>query len=201
MQVERQDVFSVPLFRNTYDNADFLKSQVKPLLYKIEQDDKEPAYYPKNGYTSYKTNSNILDLPELSDLKTWIGITAQSIHKNMGLAGNVYFTGSWFTINRQYSYHERHNHMPDTWSGVYYLQAEQGDSGLTVVNPNKDANWPNCPVEKLNDFTSPSIITKVETGTLIMFPSYIPHKVEQQQDDRERISIAFNLKATTNTQE
>jgi ectoine hydroxylase-related dioxygenase (phytanoyl-CoA dioxygenase family) len=37
------------------------------------------------------------------------------------------------------------------------------------------------------------VIVPVENGTLLVFPAYLPHSVDETKSDEERISISFNL--------
>ncbi|MCZ6525993.1 MAG: putative 2OG-Fe(II) oxygenase, partial [Gammaproteobacteria bacterium] len=37
------------------------------------------------------------------------------------------------------------------------------------------------------------VVLKVSNGTLLMFPAYLSHSVAQNESDKLRISISFNL--------
>lgn len=198
MDFQRQDIFPVPMFRAVYPKAQELKSTIVPTFLDIEKNDKEPTQYTANGYTNFDKNQQTLEMPELEDLRNFIGTTVQRANQFAGLKGGVYFTGSWFSINRQHSYHERHNHLPDVWSGVYYVQADHLDSGLSFTNSNTLSNWPGVPVERTTDYNSPVVTCGVETGVLYIFPSYLWHSVDQQKIDQERITIAFNMRVAQN---
>ena len=126
------------------------------------------------------------------DLKNFIDACVQECHNETKLQHKPSLKSSWFSINRRYTYHEEHNHLPDTWSGVYYIQADQDHPGLTLVNPNMKANWPRVNVSELNEANSPNVTCAAITGSLIIFPSHLHHKVEQQMVDKERIMVAFN---------
>ena len=39
-----------------------------------------------------------------------------------------------------------------------------------------------------------NILFKPDPGLMVLFPSYVPHVVLPHQGDRERISIAFNVR-------
>jgi uncharacterized protein (TIGR02466 family) len=151
--------------------------------------------YPVGNYTSFYANQDIIGLPQLVELKNFIKTTVQQIHNSIGLAGKLEFTNSWFSINRKYGYHETHNHCPDIWSGVYYLQAEEQDATISFTNRNLiNSGWP-YGAQKVHhtDFISSKMTCPVKTGLLVIFPSYLDHNVDQQLSDNERISIAFNL--------
>jgi uncharacterized protein (TIGR02466 family) len=44
-----------------------------------------------------------------------------------------------------------------------------------------------------NEFTAERISISPVEGNIILFPSYLPHSVETNSHDEERISISFNL--------
>ena len=83
-----------------------------------------------------------------------------------------------------------HNHIPDIWSGIYYVQAEENDARICFYDLNKTSNWPWRPVE--SNFSSMKMFAP-KTGKLYLFPSYIMHEVEQQTTESDRISISFNI--------
>jgi uncharacterized protein (TIGR02466 family) len=186
--IEKQFIFPTQVFRAVYNNAqDLQKSVVTELLAK-EKTDTSPVRYTANGYTSYGSES-ILENPLFEDLKNFIDACVQECHKETKLQHTPSLKSSWFS---KYTYHEEHNHLPDTWSGVYYIQADQDHPGLTLVNPNMKANWPRVNVSELNEANSPNVTCAATTGSLIIFPSHLHHKVEQQLTDKERIMVAFN---------
>lgn len=191
--VEHIDIFPVPIFRSTFDNAELLQSSVVPIFKDIESKDINPVRYSANGYTSYG-KYDIFDLQELAELKTFICNTVYDINQQVGINSAIELKGGWFSINRQYSYHEMHNHVPDIWSGVYYVQASRTDAALTFANKNLESNWPYTSSANSN-YTSSVVNCAVETGVLYIFPSYLNHKVDQQMEDNERITVSFNFGA------
>lgn len=191
--VEHIDIFPVPIFRSTFNNAISLQTSVVPILKDIELNDSDPVRYSTNGYTSYG-KSNVFELEELNELKTFICSNVYDINQRIGINNNIELKGGWFSINRQHSYHEMHNHIPDIWSGVYYVQASTTDAALTFANKNLNSNWPYTSSMNTN-YTSSVVNCSVETGVLYIFPSYLNHKVDQQIEDNERITISFNFGA------
>lgn len=194
--VEIFDIFKVPLARKDFFIDEQKKQEILNLFYTIEK--KLPLNnnsYPVGSYTSFDTVDKILDLEELSSIKNHVLNSAQQLHSQIGLAGNLELTKSWFSINRKNSYHGIHQHCPDIWSGVYYIQAEHNDATISFMNTNiMFTNWPfRARRENLNDYNSSEKICKVSSGMCIFFPSYLWHHVAQQCEDQERITIAFNL--------
>lgn len=188
------EIFQVPVYQSRYTEANELEKNIIPIFLDKEKNNKQVVYYPTGSYTSFGQDS-ILNLAELLDLKNFIFDTVTEINKDAGLGGELEFTNSWFSINRKHSYHESHTHVPDIWSGVYYVSATPGDAPISFINKNlKETMWPyRAPKVTSTNLNSSQVICSVETGLLIIFPSYLTHQVSQQLLDSERITIAFNL--------
>jgi hypothetical protein len=96
----------------------------------------------------------------------------------------------WANVNSPGSRNTFHTHKEDEFSCVYYLQGT--DTG--------DLRFPN-PANLLGDCCKTSPFTRdflfsPKDGDLILFPSWLPHEVEPNLSDRERINVAFNFKVT-----
>ena len=196
LKIDRLDLFPVPIIGAHYDHAESLAQTLIPEFKKIEKEDKNPAPYSANGYTNYNPGSQVIERIECNDLREWIGHVAMEGNKILGIEADLTFVGSWFSINRKHTYHEMHNHIPATWSGVYYLQAEEDDAPITFYDSNKTTNWPWAGYKEANAYNTPSYSVTPKTGRLLIFPSHLVHGVGQQKKDSERITISFNLQAT-----
>ena len=186
------NIFPVPVVLGDFENFSNTKDTLVPLFKEYEKNN-PCENYCYGGYTSYGNNENILFWKECSELLDFIGISVANFHAHNGLAGNVVLQDSWFSINRKYAFHGKHNHLPCTWSGVYYVQCDEQDSEITFINKNLDNAWPYCNRIEANELNSTVFRLQPKTGSLIIFPSYLDHEVEQQTSDNERITIAFNF--------
>jgi len=99
----------------------------------------------------------------------------------------------WVNINPQYTYNRTHDHQKSILSGVYYVDCEGENIGELVVE--RDDNMEFFAGKYLNQ--SPLCLNTFRmlpyTGFLLMFPAWTYHSVEANLEDRDRISIAFNL--------
>lgn len=93
----------------------------------------------------------------------------------------------WANINSPGSRNVFHSHKENTFSLVYYLQA--GETGaLRFVNSSNilgDCN-PISPFSR--DFE-----VHPKEGDLFLWPSWVPHEVETNQSNIERINLVFNI--------
>ena len=99
----------------------------------------------------------------------------------------------WVNINPQYTYNRTHDHQKSILSGVYYVDCEGENIGELVVE--RDDNMEFFAGKYLNQ--SPLCLNTFRmlpyTGFLLMFPAWTYHSVEANLENRDRISIAFNL--------
>lgn len=94
----------------------------------------------------------------------------------------------WANVNSYGSRNVFHSHKPAHFSAVYYLQAE-GTGGLRLLNPANILVDANRTAPFVTDFNFlPS------EGDLIMFPSWVPHEVETNLSDKDRINLTFDIK-------
>lgn len=191
------NLFPVPFFRFDYFKAEDLRTSIVDDLLTLEEEDNNDysLKYPKGSYTSFYSRDCVFDLSKLQELKKFISESVKAADRYLGFDEDLKFTKSWFSINRQYSFHEQHHHCPNIWSGVYYLQADQNDATISFLNKNLiDTGWPYRSKKIENtEFNSTQTVIRPETGMLLVFPSYLHHKVDQQNSTNDRITIAFNM--------
>jgi ectoine hydroxylase-related dioxygenase (phytanoyl-CoA dioxygenase family) len=49
------------------------------------------------------------------------------------------------------------------------------------------------PVKELSAQNTDQVVVTVSTGSLLLFPSWLPHSVDANRSSIERISISFNV--------
>ena len=94
----------------------------------------------------------------------------------------------WANINQSGSRNTLHNHKTAQFSAVYYLQAED-TGGLMFYNS----------ADIMSDCNAGSPFVRQyrinpKDGDLLLWPSWVPHEVETNFSDKERINLAFDIK-------
>ena len=103
--------------------------------------------------------------------------------------------GIWFNINPKYSFNNLHTHSDCDFSAVYYLQVPKNSGSIVFENPNsvmlnhKFFQYP----FNYNEINSNSYKVEPQEDMLILFPSYLPHRVQQNLSDKDRICLSFNF--------
>ena len=93
----------------------------------------------------------------------------------------------WTNVNEVGSKNVLHTHTNDAWAGIYYLQAE-GTGNLMFVNP---ANiLLQCNTK--SPYTRRTGI-KPKDGMLVLWPGWVPHEVEENNSNKQRINLAWGI--------
>ena len=93
----------------------------------------------------------------------------------------------WTNINQPGARNVLHSHTSASLSCVYYVQGT-GTGSLRILNPANILGDCNPKSPFVRDFTfTPS------DRDLIMWPSWLPHEVEPNLSQRERINVVFDI--------
>jgi uncharacterized protein (TIGR02466 family) len=101
----------------------------------------------------------------------------------------------WANINLPNGYNNGHAHPNSLFSGVYYVKSKPNSGRLQVMDPRPGAQLVMPPRKKgpvPRQLWREAYFEPVP-GRLIMFPSWLWHKVEINKSDDIRISISFNF--------
>jgi uncharacterized protein (TIGR02466 family) len=102
-------------------------------------------------------------------------------------------TGCWATVLARGASHKLHSHPNNFLSGVYYVRTRDGADTINFHDPRRQASVIRPPVVELTAENTDQVVVRVHDGTLLLFPSYLEHSVDENRSDAERISISFNL--------
>jgi len=93
----------------------------------------------------------------------------------------------WTNVNEPLSRNVMHAHKTGIFSGVYYIQGtDTGD--LRLINPANTLTDCNA----YSPFTRDFYYTPKDRD-LILWPSWLPHEVETNNSNRQRINIAYDI--------
>lgn len=168
------------------------------LKYKITNKDINlcKKIYPKTydnvgNFTSQ--NNHVLDEKVFLNLKKELLKSVNIYFKEVLSPKNKltpYITQSWLNFTNENQFHQTHNHSNSIVSGVYYINANEGDN----ISFHQEQARPQIyiPPKKYNLFNSKTWTFKISKGFLILFPSSLLHSVGVRKGDKTRISLAFN---------
>jgi len=106
-------------------------------------------------------------------------------------------TTSWITKISSNKSTNFHNHKNCFYSGVYYFEDYEDDSGkIEFRNPLTDLSSYHIIPKEYNLASALSWTIPPQKNLLIFFPSYLYHRVSNHFSKKERFSLAFNIAPT-----
>ncbi len=146
------------------------------------------------GYTSYGSQDDLhLRFSDLVELAGKIEKEARVFAKNLKWKTPLHslkVSNMWVNIMEAGAHHSGHIHPDAAISGTFYVDIPKGSPGLQFENP----SFPLFAFLKTGvDLENAYHNAEVESGDLILFPSYLRHGVRGHNALKPRISISFNL--------
>jgi uncharacterized protein (TIGR02466 family) len=129
-----------------------------------------------------------------------VGETTKRLSPNFDFKSNKLQMVGWINVNPSGAFNAPHTHPGFELSGTYYVRipprsvsiAPDALSGaFEFLDPR--ANAASLSIEGARCF-DPRVIVKPKAGMLMIFPSYLRHWVYPNEEESERVSIAFNIR-------
>ena len=189
-QLMREDYFKCPIwfakedkFVNELNKASdsYIEAAKKNLKKDIDERNKKYGDKGDMGHVFHSTT--LIGDPNFIKLQEYIGATSYNLLREMGYDisdYDVFTTEMWVQefAKRGGGHHTLHTHWNGHISGFYFLKASEKTS-LPLFEDPRPGNLMNGLPEKDKSqvsYASTQINYKVEPGTMIFFPSYLPHQ-------------------------
>lgn len=185
INIEICNLFPVPIMKVDF-YRDFTEKELNCFNSAVRMD---------NTYNKSSTDKNILNHPDLKEIKFFIEEN-QKIFFNLyyGDPNNVeiYTTQSWLNFSIKGQSHHEHLHPNSIISGVFYINVE-GEDQIHFKNPHH-MYQAQLAIEAVteNAYSATNAVYMVKDKNLILFPSTLIHKVPPFPFDATRISLSFN---------
>jgi uncharacterized protein (TIGR02466 family) len=139
------------------------------------------------------------------DLFVEIQHRVKQLYTDLELSNNYSFQirNAWCNIDQNENTNSPHCHTESIISGVYYVASTLGSGNIEFISPVAAAPYTffKGSRERMNGFNAERWEVTPEAGKLIIFPSWLFHRVMPNTDDGTRISIAFNAHVVDQPQE
>ena len=142
----------------------------------------------------WQTRTDLHKLEPFAGMFEIINMASRQVLDMLKVAPTPFeITGCWMNIKPRGSGHVLHGHPNNYLSGVYYVKAPKGADSIVFhdFRMNRQVIEPR--------YTEPTALTSsraqvpVKTGVMIIFPSWLPHSVEPNPTQEERVSLSFNI--------
>jgi uncharacterized protein (TIGR02466 family) len=189
-----KDLFSTPVYVSKIQNEK-VDYEIKSILLKdIFSNNWQPDNDTAKTTFNPGISENIIAEYQLNAVADEILDHAEAYIKSVGqeiIEHSAGISSSWintFDKDQLIGFHE-HGYQPNQISGCYYYQTSEncGDIQFKSTNPFV-VSFPHQ-TSKYNNIYN----VKAEKGTVILFPSWLMHKVLPNRSNTKRISLAFNI--------
>ncbi len=166
-----------------------IENEVLAKLDEMRRDAGEPA--PGRGWQSEK---DLHHLDEFHRLVACIHDATKSVLEFLKTSDDAFeITGLWANMNPKGVAHPVHGHPNNFLSGVYYMRTHEGADTVNFHDPRPQTGIIRPPITELTAENTDQVVVRVDDGTLLMFPSWLPHSVDASGSDETRISVSFNI--------
>ena len=189
-----KNLFSVPIFHGKLDNWKKYNRDLLPVCHEVRKETEDMSTLPWNCHvwSTYGYDDQLYKREQFQEIAKAINVYVRAYldKRQWKKQEKIVMSELWVNYQGKYQFQEYHDHKERVLSGIFYLEVPENAPGLIIQNPQK-ANFDDLfffqeEVQDVNEIN-------VETGDLIMFPSWLDHGVNANMTDKPRINIAFNF--------
>lgn len=185
------EIFSIPLFNK---NLSLDNNPIR--FYSYSQREQNPYGNRVSNIGGWQSNP-FFEVPnELKELFDSVDAFSSEISEVLGIE-KPSFSNCWININGYKDFNKSHLHADSVLSGVYYVKTPENCGNLIFEHPSIDWMELSLSPDQIKIFSKFNSIgwqQKAESGVLCIFPGWVKHYVNPNQNEAEdRISISFNL--------
>src|SRR5262245_61562870 len=151
---------------------------------------------PEGMILAYMSPDDIHTLPEMKELVDLIMVESGNILDAFRIKRDShYITNMWANIANPNRRHHMHIHPNCLLSGLIYIKTPPRCGPTIFISPRQFSKGLEPTYLEKNELNSDGFTMPAEKGRMLIWPSYIPHAVEQGAADEseDRIVVAFNI--------
>ncbi len=151
---------------------------------------------PEGMVLAYMTPDDIHTLPEMKELVDVVMFEAGNILDAYRIKREGhYITNMWANISNPNRRHSMHIHPNCLLSGLVYIKTPNKCGSTVFISPRQFSKGIEPAYLDKNELNADAFSIPAEKGRILIWPSHIPHAVEQGAADEseDRIVVAFNV--------
>ena len=202
--MKRNDLFPTPIW--TFDQCGVGKDKILDFVKVVREEDTRGRESSNiGGWQSWDFTPPVMKNNPLGELHDNIMQHAYACADDFGFQNySLSMLNLWINVNKKGNSNAAHTHPGAVLSGVYYLSLPSCCYGNLIfqrnpVDQHLRESW-GCSdnFDRYNDLLADEYDIYPEEDRLIIFPSWLTHRVDASAGDGERISISFNITAHSN---
>lgn len=183
-------LIGVSFYKDHYKEAPEIIKHLNDVKIKCPASNGSPSFF---SYPCHKDK-------KINKLNKWIQNRVDDYVKFYNFPKKYKPVESWFHWYKENHHNDAHVHLGRTISIIYYLQSELNDSKVVFHSPIVDMKNPFNVTANMNredlqkDYSHVTCNYKPVEGMLLIFRSYVLHKVELKNNKlKDRIIISWDL--------
>lgn len=202
MQVEEQALtlcFATPIWRFEFSDYEALNAEILEHLERLgwdSLDEKQRAAVDTSHSFSEDRFVTVEEVPDIGIILEYFikGCNAIARERNWDIREQeVSLQNYWVHATLPGEITQHHDHKPGVLSGVYYVDKPENSGDLVFVDVNPYHAYRPAVLPGTSDpISRPEITMPADNGTMLVFPSWLPHRVPRNDSDRRRVSASFN---------
>ncbi|MFM1895702.1 MAG: hypothetical protein RLZZ385_776 [Pseudomonadota bacterium] len=195
MKIIPQALFPTLVWTTLFDDRDAFNARLLTLA--REMRDQDPAGVAKTNIKGWQSPNDLQHRDAFSDINLRILQVCERIAESQNFVPDLVFQHqAWVNISPPGASNQIHYHANCHFSGVYYISLKAPECGsIFFRDPRVASRMLTYPVSTPTDFTASELRMRPEEGRMYVFPGWLEHGVEENQSDRDRVSISFNVLA------
>ena len=154
----------------------------------------------KNGYPGYTSYASLDDLPWrfpafkslVKAIDKHVNSFAKTLEYDLG-GRKLKLDSLWVNILPEGGFHAAHIHPNSVISGTFYVAVPEGAAAIRFEDPRHQMMMAAPPRKTKADISNRAFVSIApETGTLLLWESFLRHDVPMNRAADDRISVSFN---------
>ena len=188
--------FPQPIFRYKVDKYKTFNKELEEYIYKLKEEDNEGVVRSNRGgwhSKSFKVREKgTIQNRFTQELSKYIFDVIQTYGWKC-VPERVVVSEMWAIINKPRDFNVIHTHPNAYLSAAYYVKAPEKAGRFVIENPLSVARHSYPAHATKTEYNIKAAALDIEEGDLLLFPAYLPHKVNENKSDEDRIVISFNV--------
>ena len=183
-----EDIFKIGVY---YCDLDIDTKSYVDFCYDIQKKDKGRTISNEGGYQSFDLDPyNKLMQNLIHDINPHVNEYAKHLSDIP-----VKFSNMWVNINGHRDYNIPHNHPKSLISGALYLQAPEDCGDIVFYHPADSLieAYFGTAGERTSEYGYLRYWYPAKVNRMFLFPSWLSHSVESNNNKEKRISMSFNF--------
>jgi uncharacterized protein (TIGR02466 family) len=193
--IQKMNIFTSPIM---FIDLNINNNTLKKFILNLEKKQESRSLSNIGGWQSNDLQLNTKEFQPL--LKEIINTCVQyGIEQRFKKNSVISITNIWANINGYKDNNAQHVHPYSMISGVYYVECPKDCGNIFFKHPSNiiEYDWPTQKFEELLPSNSFNWWFPAIGGRLYLFPSWLPHRVAPNMNNKEkRISLSFNTNLT-----